>query len=255
MSRYSFSKPANFAIHVPMFVLNLFIVGGLVWDMTPSTQVKIFANHTTHVSPVVSLVANSIATIYGLTLLLLAVFNIIIPALPRIIIDSIILWPCHLLSIIILGLWNDWSALKQLAAGQVTVASGPNPTPNPSSPSAPFPDPSSHALSSQGVLDSSAVHRRELTCTDASWTSEMCTHQWKTVTIIQTLAFAFGWLCLLLVVVDFVISVRIYKRRRYAREAGINPDEDDSDSESIQGLTTNRTQEVGGRWVTITGRS
>lgn len=272
MSSYTFSKPINFVIHVPMLLMNLFVVGGLVWDMTPSTQIKIFANHTSHVSPVVSLVASALATVYGLTLILLAVFNIVIPALPRILIDSIILWPCHLISIIVLGLWNNWSALKQIAAGQVgnpaaaagsAAAAGQTPTQG-----------QTHAEGqTQTALEASPAHEpaaaahneglvarflatRELTCTDPSWTPQQCAQRWKTITIIQTIAFAFGWLCLLLVTIDFILAVRIYQRRKAARAAGKNPDDDTASvSESVQGLTANRTEEVGGRWVTVTGRN
>lgn len=241
---------------------------------------EIFANHTSHVSPVASLVANSIATVYGLTLILLAVFNIVIPALPRILIDSIILWPCHLISIIILGLWNNWSALKQIAAGQVsisgsapTAAPGANPSSDPASGAAPdggaadssFGHGSQSALASPheaatastegaSTLAARFLYSRELTCTDPSWSSEQCAQRWKTVTVIQTIAFAFGWLCLFLVTVDFILAVRIYNRRKAARAAGRNPDEE-SETESVQGLTMNRTEEVGGRWISVTGRN
>ena len=77
----------------------------------------------------------------------------------------------------------------------------------------------------------------------------MCVQRWKAITIVQTLAFVFGWLCLLLVTVDFVISVRIYRRRRSAFAKGINPDEVDevmSFAESEDG-----TQGTG-VWVTVT---
>ncbi len=184
MARFSFSKSANFGIHIPLLILNLLVVGGLVWDTTPDTQnskhhrillsrntqdhSEIFANHHSHVTPVVSLVATSIATVYTVVLLLLASFNVIIPALPRIIIDSAILWPAHLTSLIVIGAWNDWSALKQIAAGKVG--------PSWSSPSW-----------AQAPLSS-----RQLTCSDPTWTTEMCAQRWKAISIVQTLVFAFG---------------------------------------------------------------
>jgi len=270
MPRYSFSKPVNFAIHVPMLLMNLFVVGGLVWDMTPQTQVKIYEQHSVHVSPVVSLVVTSIATTYGFVLVLLGAFNIIIPVFPRIVIDSVVLWPCHIISVVILGVWNNWSALKQIAAGQVghPSTSGAPDTAEAGAPpagadgaeaqasmAAPAPDGESETEKLAARFFGSFT-TRELTCTDPNWTTEQCAQRWKSITIVQTIAFAFGLACIILVTIDFILAVRIYKRRKAVRLVGKNPDElDDAASsiaESVQGLTTNRAEQAGGRWVNIT---
>ncbi|KAJ7585222.1 hypothetical protein C8J56DRAFT_1166366 [Mycena floridula] len=104
----SYPRTLNYAIHLTIFLLNLGVVGAMVWDSTPETRIKILSQR--RVPPAsIPLIACAFATLYSLTVVLLSSFSVKIRPLIRIVADTVLLIPVYIICIITLGIMNNWS--------------------------------------------------------------------------------------------------------------------------------------------------